>query len=154
MEYMKGIAIANLCASVASVALSSCSAPSDDGVFCVQDSDCQSICSPVEECVHPSTAFDVRVSWTINGQAPTVDEATICGDISYFDVQLEDSRANGSLVAYSPVPCSVGQVFYPNIPERLSTVRLVAHAASGVELGAMSGQIRQGDSSIQLRFVR
>lgn len=126
---------------------------SDEGASCRQASDCEDICSPVGECVFADSALDIRVSWTINGVAPTPTAPSPCGRIADFELRFESASTRDAVIAYFPVPCENGTVFYPDMPSRLVQIRLIGIDEFGATVAQETREIVDTQSALTIDFA-
>ena len=113
--------------------LTACPPVSDEGESCQNSGDCEFQCSRVGECLSEDGGIEVRIRWTINGMSPSPNAPGVCGDISDFEVLFESSSARDS-IAYFPIPCENGMVYYDQMPPRLLGVHLSGKSESGATL--------------------
>lgn len=106
-------------------------------------------CTRTAECVSTDTLSSTRLSWTINGVAPSPDDASACTGIADLEVVFDDSL-NGISTTYEPVPCPIGQVYYDKMPPRFDRVILVAKDNAGRRLARESAIIRTGENVVAL----
>lgn len=113
--------------AIAALPLGACfgsSDASDEGKACSHSQECQELCSPLGECVLESTALDIRVNWTINDVTPKPSMPESCGSITNFELRFESESPRDLPIAYFPVPCMTGTVFFPAMPSRIVRVTL------------------------------
>jgi hypothetical protein len=134
--------------------LAACFAGPEDssGAACVRDEDCPELCSRVNECLSAADAIEIRVSWTVGGQAPSPTTPGSCGAIDAFEVSLESDGERDEPINYFPVPCNLGQVYYDRMPNRLARVRMSAVHTDGSILEVVFLDIEGPSSSFQVNF--
>jgi hypothetical protein len=103
-----------------------CGPISDTGSYCELDSDCSEVCNRLNECQAASDLISIRIHWTVGGTAPSPGNDEACGRIADFEVRMESDSLRDEPIAYYPVPCSLGQVYYDRMPDRLVSVQLSA----------------------------
>ncbi len=116
------------------------------GDFCTDDSHCgDGVCSSAYECAPAGSLIDVRLFWTINGEAAS---AETCAVFDLLDVAFEDTATFDNLI-YEPVLCDPGQIAFLRMPPRFTYVYLTAYA--GGRLVASEGRRIEGrDNRFQL----
>ncbi|ACY16209.1 hypothetical protein [Haliangium ochraceum] len=89
------------------------------GGRCIDDADCSSgACARTGECSPQLSS--VRIRWTVAGQ-PADDES--CAAHPWLYLSFADPRL-GDELRYQPIRCSLGQIYYDRLPERMDLVTL------------------------------
>ncbi|MFN0253721.1 MAG: hypothetical protein ACKV2T_43030 [Kofleriaceae bacterium] len=86
------------------------------------NSECASgeVCGRDKACADPSEVREVTVTWTVNGMQAS---SASCAQSPEFTLTfLADDF--GDEVAFTPVPCQIGQFFVDRLPRRFHTVEL------------------------------
>jgi hypothetical protein len=96
--------------------------PDTTGSDCQVDGDCggNNVCARNGECISPSDARGVRVTWTLRGMAAS---ATTCARTPNFYVMFS-SPARSDTYGYEPVPCAAGLFSVDKLPKRFNAVEL------------------------------
>ncbi len=127
--------------------------PPDEGASCQSPADCQDLCSPIGECVLRSSANDIRIRWTVAGVEPSVNAPAPCQGIDALEVRFEPDSLRDESVAFFPVPCENGSVFYPAMPPRFVQVVLTSVDSSGQAISQAIGTV-VADAEMQLDLPR
>jgi hypothetical protein len=111
---------------VAAVLVASClPSSSKGGGDCQTDTDClgTEVCARDGECWPASSVRSVNVTWTIDGEAASVET---CG--AFADLYIRFFSPSDE-VGYSPVPCRTGLFPIVNLPDTFVDVELGAEGA-------------------------
>lgn len=128
--------------------------PVGDGGECFVDSDCGGSleCSRTNECEPAGSLRTIRLSWTVNGVAPTLDAPGPCDQIAELEVTFRDFNA-GEDVAFRPVTCALGLATYDRFSPRFSTVVLAAYDSGGNVLDLASRSLTSGENLIEIDLI-
>jgi hypothetical protein len=126
-------------ALVAGLILACSGCPRSGQGDCNDNAECASdeVCGRDHACTDPSNVREVTVTWTVNGGDAN---AQTCASQPEFTLSFFGSDF-GDEVAFTPVPCSIGQFFVDRLPKRFTTVELgiggprISISASGTAMG-------------------
>jgi hypothetical protein len=107
-------------AALALLLIAGCPGGSDGE--CTIDAHCRDgeVCARDGSCAAPSEVRAVRTTWTVRGQPAS---ATTCA--SHPDLFINFlGPGPGDTIAYSPVPCAIGQFTMDKLPLRFRQVEL------------------------------
>jgi hypothetical protein len=119
------------------VGLAGCPRGGDE---CELNSQCASdeVCGRDKACTDPSDVREVTVTWTVGGVQASSASCTQTPEftLTFFADDFGDE------VAFTPVPCSIGQFFVDRLPRRFHTVEL---GVGGSRVPITSGGTATGD---------
>lgn len=142
-----------LIAGIAGLSLASMSAceVNDEGLYCSDDRQCEFLCSHAQECLGSSGGREIRISWTVNGLPPSPADDSACGAIENFEVRLETDGRRDAL-AYFPVPCNLGQVYYDRMPDRFRNLRILGKDLTGETIVIEDRTIESASATFTIDF--
>ena len=139
-SFIAGVAVVGMLLAQAS----GCAFPRDE---CSVDADCgQGQCTRNGECVTAGALLSARISWTLYGQPP--NEAS-CAPVEQLAVTFIDVDTDDN-VTFSPVTCTLGQIFFDRMAARHDEIKLTAFAPDGDRLDSARGPLP--DSENELMF--
>ena len=99
---------------------------------CELDSECAGgeVCARDSQCAAPSEVYPVTLTWTVGGEPAT---AATCADAANLQVLFTTGNPYEDL-AFSPVPCAIGQYFIDRLPRRYTA----ATVGSGNQLKSIT----------------
>lgn len=102
---------------------------------CRTDQGCASgeVCTDVDECALSENAPNWRVSWTINGEAPSETNCALVTDMSLTISSSQDQRS------YAPIACELSTFSFGALPRDYDTARLEARNENGGTLAQARG---------------
>jgi len=108
------------------VALAACGGNGGtSGASCMQDGDCTdgAVCAANDLCESPDQVRNVRIQWTISGQAAST---TSCASIPNLDLYFVPSDGDTSQAfGYAPVPCAEGVFTELKLPNLFTEVQML-----------------------------
>ena len=102
---------------------------SDSGAYCEQDRDCSFVCGHHQRCLDEGRVLSLQIQWTVAGLEANLSS---CASIDGLDITISDLQGPG--LRYFGVTCSLGQIFYPKLPQSVHQIVLRSYDASGSTL--------------------
>lgn len=98
---------------------------------CDLDTECSGgeVCARSHECLPAGQVRPLRLRWTIDG---VTDTAAECPARQIGDLTVEFSAADGSDLAFSPVPCGGGAYYIDKLPVRFDQATIAGYDPTGV----------------------
>lgn len=94
-----------------------------DGDSCAPGDDCGAgaVCTDLAVCASEESAPPWRISWTINGEAVSIERPGPCEGVDELALTVS---AIDDMVSFRPVTCAIGQFDFTALPSRYDTVIL------------------------------
>lgn len=147
LGHLTPAAVFGLCAGAALASIGCAVGPT----LCDGDEDCSGgeVCSRDNQCADPASLQSVRLEWTVCGGPASVESCQAVGAsglrITFTDIDLGDD------LAYEPVPCELGQIYFNRMGSRLDLVEAEL-LADWLALDIAGFSLRGGDQTFTFDF--
>jgi hypothetical protein len=121
---------------------------------CFVDSDCGGSleCSRTNECESAGSLRTIRLTWTVNGLAPTLMTPEPCAPVAELEVTFRD-LTSGEDVTFRPVTCALGLATYDKFSPRFTAMVLAAYDNDDRVLDIETRSIGPGENIVEIDLV-